>query len=332
MMYFQKKHLNKFQLKSLWSVIFMLFVANINISCEQKELCYAHNHTSMIKVNFDWRNAPEANPSSMLFYLFPTEEASTIKREFIGKDGGISQALAGISYIALGFNSDIKNTTLKVCEEQASIEAISKTSANIDKIGISSSALPRAEESKSQRMSKEADKLWSATSEDNIYIPKEEYDKDITYNITLFPQQRYCTYRIKILNIENTDKISPSVAASLSGLAGGVNLTTGKKLEEDVTIPFSINIKDSSIEGSFLCYGNSINQSETNKLVIYTIMKDGTKWYYVYDVTKQIQDAPDPYNVEIILNNLPVPNKMEGDSGLYPSVNDWNIIEIPLGM
>ena len=114
MMNFQKKYLNRIQLKSFWSIIFMLFVANINISCEQKELCYAHNHTSMIKVNFDWRNAPEANPSSMLFYLFPTEEASTIKREFIGKDGGISQALAGISYIALGFNSDIKNTTLKL--------------------------------------------------------------------------------------------------------------------------------------------------------------------------------------------------------------------------
>lgn len=310
----------------------MLFIVNVNISCEQKELCYAHNHTSTIRVNFDWRNAPEANPSSMLFYLFPTEEASTIKREFIGKDGGFTQALAGISYVALGFNSDIKNTNFRVSEEQASVEAISKTAANIEKIGISSSSLPRAEESKSQRMSKEADKLWSASSEDNIYIPKEEYDKEITYNITLFPQQRYCTYRIKILNIENTDKISPSVAASLSGLAGGVNLTTGEKIEEDVTIPFSINIKDSSIEGTFLCYGNSINKRESNKLVIYTIMKDGTKWYYVYDVTKQIQDAPDPYNVQIILNNLPVPNKMEGDSGLYPSVNDWNIIEIPVGM
>lgn len=319
------------QLNTLFLIVVLLVMANINISCEQKELCYAHNHASTVKVNFNWAYSPEANPKSMLFYLFPMEESSTIKREFIGKDGGTSQALAGIPYVALGFNSDIKNSTLRLSEENASIEAISKDAANIDKIGIPSSSLPRLKEASTQRMAKEADMIWSESSSENIYIPKEDYDKGKTYEITLYPRQRYCTYKIKILNIENADKISPLVAASLSGLAGGVNLATGNKTEEDVTIPFTINITDNRIEGSFLCYGNSIKE-ETNKLIIYTIMKDGTKWYYVYDVTKQIQESPDPYNVEIILNNLPVPNKMEGDSGLNPSVNDWNVIEIPLGM
>ncbi len=57
-----------------------------------------------------------------------------------------------------------------------------------------------------------------------------------------------------------------------------------------------------------------------------TVLKDGTKWCYIYDVTKQIKEAPNPYEVEIVLDKLPVPTKIGGNSGFTPGVSDWNII------
>ena len=53
---------------------------------------------------------------------------------------------------------------------------------------------------------------------------------------------------------------------------------------------------------------------------------------YIYDVTKQIKEAPNPYEVEIVLDKLPVPTKIGGNSGFTPGVSDWNIIEIPIVM
>ena len=33
--------------------------------CNHKDLCFDHTHTLNVKVVFDWRNASDANPSSM---------------------------------------------------------------------------------------------------------------------------------------------------------------------------------------------------------------------------------------------------------------------------
>lgn len=73
-------------------------------------------------------------------------------------------------------------------------------------------------------------------------------------------------------------------------------------------------------------------EDAANYLVIYTVLKDGTKWCYIYDVTRQIKEAPNPYEVEIVLDKLPVPTNIGGNSGFTPGVSDWNIIEIPIVM
>lgn len=99
---------------AMWYLFFLTIGVWLLSSCEQKELCYDHNHASNVKVTFDWEQHPNANPASMCFYLFPREEGErTLKREFIGKNGGIAQALVGVSYTALGFNSDARNTSFR---------------------------------------------------------------------------------------------------------------------------------------------------------------------------------------------------------------------------
>lgn len=291
---------------AMWYLFFLTIGVWLLSSCEQKELCYDHNHASNVKVTFDWEQHPNANPASMCFYLFPREEGErTLKREFIGKNGGIAQALVGVSYTALGFNSDARNTSFRNNIRTNSIEASSKDAGTIDRIGISASLLPRAKGTEGERMSMEADSIYSGASEKDILISLEENDRGDTCKITLSPKRRFCTYRLKIMNIANQQNLSSSIAGSISGLAGGINLSTGEKTEAKVTVPFAVGTtNESTLEGQLRCYGNSPSEDAANYLVIYTMLKDGTKWCYIYDVTKQIKEAPNPYEVEIVLDKL----------------------------
>lgn len=226
---------------AMWYLFFQTIGIWLLSSCEQKDLCYDHNHASNVKVTFNWEQYPNANPASMCFYLFPREEGErTLKREFIGKNGGIAQALVGVSYTALGFNSDARNTSFRYNISTNSIEASSKDAGAIDRIGISASLLPRAKGTEGERMSMEADSIYSSASEKDILISLEENDRGDTCKITLSPKRRFCTYRLKIMNIDNQQNLSSSIAGSISDLAGGINLSTGEKTAAKVTIPFAV--------------------------------------------------------------------------------------------
>lgn len=83
------------------------------------------------------------------------------------------------------------------------------------------------------------------------------------------------------------------------------------------------------LKGNFRCFGKIPDANISNKLVIYAILKDGSKWCYVYDITNQIDAAPDSFKVTVVLDKLPIPNKIENNSGLPPRVSDWNAVDIP---
>lgn len=302
--------------------------------CEQKDLCYDHNHASDIEVRFDWKNDSCANPSSMMTFFFPRKtDERTLKREFIGKDGGMAQVLVGVGYGALAFNSDTRNIQYRTLPESGSIIASLKDAGTIDRIGVAADNLPRAKGSEGERMAMEADSLWSATSKEDILVTLDEHDRGDIHHLTLCPQRRYCVYHIRFLSIENQKYICSSLAGSLSGMAGGVCLSTGKKTEERVTVPFSLKIlDDNSLRGTMRNLGDCLDKEVPNKLVIYTILKDGTKWSCVMDVTDQVRKAPDPYEVDIVIDKLPIPSKIDGNSGFTPGVSDWQVIEIPIKM
>lgn len=44
-----------------------------SFSCEHKDLCYHHPHVAVVKLEFDWKNAPQANPEGMCVFFYPEE-------------------------------------------------------------------------------------------------------------------------------------------------------------------------------------------------------------------------------------------------------------------
>lgn len=324
---------NKDLLKaSTWAILLAEILFWMLCSCEQKDLCYNHDHASNVTVDFDWSKSPEANPSSMLLFLFPRQEGEyLLKKEFIGRQGGNILARVGVDYSALGFNSNVRN--LYIYQNGNEIEAHAKSASVLDRLGLLVSDIPQASGTEYQRVVMEPDSLWSAVSDRDISISLEENDNGEIYNLKLYPEKRFCTYSVKIKNVANVGSLSASVAGSLSGQAGGVSLMDGTRTSEDVIVTFPFQLtKENALEGQFNSFGCSVNSNLPNKLVVYTVLKDDTKWSYVYDVTDQVRNAPDPYHIEIVLDKLPIPNRIENNSGFVPGVNDWTVIEIPVPM
>lgn len=317
------------------STVLSLLLAIAFASCQQKELCYDHNHTPGIEVTFDWSDNPEANPSSMMVYLYPQTPGETvIKREFAGKDGGVTQAKAGINYTILAFDSDAKNTYFKELDDEKAMEVTSMDATTVGPTAIPASEMPRVPGTEDQRWSMPADSIYAATSNNDVRVEKGEDDKGETVKVNLKPERRFFTFHISVLHVDNAASLSSSIAAALTGLAGGINLSTGGKSNEVVTVPFGLTMTaDNTLTGTFQSYGDSPVENTPNYLLFYVVLADGSKWQCLYDVTQQVEAAGDDYDVYITIDSLPVPKSSGGSSGgMNPNVTDWDNINIPVTM
>lgn len=105
-----------------------------------------------------------------------------------------------------------------------------------------------------------------------------------------------------------------------------------------VTIPFDAaagegeNGEKSVVTGALLTFGHSPAVDKAHQLTVYAVLSDGSKWYYTYDVTGQIHSAPDPRNVHIVLDGLPLPKPITNGGGFQPEVEPWQPVEIDIEM
>jgi hypothetical protein len=303
-------------------------------SCEHKELCYVHPHYSHVKVVFDWMNAPDAHPESMVLYLFPTEGGSPEIFEFAGRDGGYIDITPG-SYTAMCLNSTTENLEYNNLRQNTeyyqdcdlyevstgTTELLSRFGSNAYVSKAASAQAPRADGSDDQRIVLEPDSIWSDTDRpiDLSYVAGE------TKVITLYPEQAFCHYTVKILHVDNANYCS-DITAALTGQAGGFYPTARQFTEEVVTIPFEMTLHSASatVDGELRTFGHNPTGGSDNlhTLTVYATMTNGAKYYVNYDVTAQIHSAENPQEVLIVIDNLPLPEAITA-GGFGPIVNEW---------
>ena len=139
------------------------------------------------------------------------------------------------------------------------------------------------------------------------------------------------SYTVEIRNAENL-KYVKGLSGSLSGMACGLLVDRKEPAAEAVTIPFdaSITQEQTGITGGLLAFGPCPQADGVHKLVIYAVLDNGEKWYYTYDVTRQVREAPDPYHVHILLDGLPLPKPIVNGGGFQPGVDGWKEIYIDI--
>ena len=293
-------------------------------SCEHKDLCYDHYHNTKIQVVFDWKNAPDATPETMRLYLFPIDGGRPRTYEFIDYRGGHVNVPAG-RYKALCVNSDTESVLYRNTDSFDGFEAYAPEGV----LNVGGSPAPRAEGTSGERIAGSPDRLYSDRLYDLVIEPSKE-----SQTVTLYPALSVWRYRVTITNVSNLKYISPDgVSGALTGMSGGMLVGRNELTSDPVTVPFGV-VSDgtSTLTADFLVFGQTGPEDPVHKLVIYVIMSDGRRNYYTFDVTWQVDGAPDPRDVHIMLDGLPLPKPIVNGGGFHPTVDEWQNVEVDVPM
>lgn len=307
-------------LRQIVGVFALLLLA----ACEHKELCYDHSHTVEVQVVFDWKKAPDASPETMRLYLFPMAGGKPLTYEFPNAHGGRVSVPMG-RYKALCVNSDTEKILYRNIDSYETFEAYATEGPSES----TSSFIPHRQVNADESLVKSPDRLYS----DRLDEVTVEYAK-ANQTITLYPELSVCRYRVEIRNVANLKYIAPdNVSGTLSGMSGSLWVGRNELTPEPVAISFDMHSDGSSVlTAEFLTFGQLGTSSPAHQLVVYVVMADGNKMYYTFDVSKQVDEAADPRDVYILLDNLPLPKPIVNGGGFHPTVDEWQPVHIELPM
>lgn len=298
-------------------------------SCEHKELCYDHSHMVELDVRFDWSAAPDANPESMSVYFIPVSGGNPLRYEFTGLSGGNITLEAG-DYHVICFNSDTRNI---ICRNTNSLHTFEITTSETSllqsfaMLGIRSEQAPRKEGSENMRVVANPDKVWSAVCTD-LHLAKDSHN-----DISLVPEKIVDEAEIEVRDVDNIDRIK-AASASIYDMGGGYLPGIKTPTDERVILPFDLTVdkSDNKLVGTMRTFGHCPETTGSHVLYIYVVMKDGSQWYYTYDITEQMHASDDgsgEWNLSI--EGLPLPEP-DSSGGLQPTVTEWSNINIEIKM
>ena len=299
-------------------------VAGTLSSCEHKEFCEPSPSVSRVRVVFDWREAPGASVTGMSLYLFPSSGGEALRYDFDNALGGTVEIPPG-SYRALFLNNNTETVLLRGTESYEAFEAYTRQAHLLEPLGLQLS--PAEANPSGEEVALPADPLW-AGRDGAVEVPPatggggEAYD----HRLTFFPKRETPRYRVEVVNAKNLKYVS-ALSFSLSGLSGSLTAATGARSPLRTTVPFEgrTDAEDGTATGSFHAFGLPASGNRLRTLVIYVILTDGSRQFYTFDVSRQVNEAPDPMEVRILIDGLTLPQPIvePGGGGFQPSVDDW---------
>lgn len=289
-------------------------------SCNHKEFCYDHRFT--VRIVFDWRNAPDANPASMNAHHYEFTGAIGPQRfSFGGRDGGYITTTPA-SYSGICFNDDISRwASVRNTRDIETYEIMTADATRLASLGLNTMHLPRVRESEDERMASTPEMLW-CNSLEGIEIIDRHGDQVITY----YPEEAVCYYTVTVLDIEGFEYLNGrNVDATLSGMAEGFRPWKHLPAPTKVTHPFvlSSTATPNALFSDFLTFGVPTGSDHKHFVTLYTVYENGEGEYHAYDVTDQVRQAPDPRHVDIVIRGLTIPKPIGGGGDLDVDVDDW---------
>ena len=306
----------------------ILLIALLTLSCTHKDLCYDHSHVVDVNVRFVWEKAPMATPASMSVYLYPEGSARPLRFEFTDYNGGKIRLQVG-RYRAICLNSDTRNISVENANNFDSFYITTKNAtamSGLTSYGVMANEIPKAKNTENERVTLSPEMTWSDCIGDINVTTQDQ-------TITFVPERRTANYTVEIKNVQNLKWVN-GLSGTISSMSGGYHPGIFSLSEECVTIPFEaiMHREESMITGAFSSFGHCPTIQQKHHLIIYGILADNSRWYYDFDVTDQVHNSPDPYEIHIVLEDLPFPKPVVNGGGFKPDVDEWNSVDIVIPM
>ena len=329
-------------MKRLISFATLLFLILLS-SCTHKELCTLHPHGTTVRLEFNWENAPEANPEGMCAFFYPISGGEPRRYDFKGMTGGKISIKVG-QYMVMCYNNDTEGVLFRSKNDFCCHEAYTREGNIFESIYGNGYAPPQKRDAETERVVICPDMMWGSTATEveitesgisyTCSTTKGETERmaNNEHVITLYPNELTCIYTYEIRNVTNL-KHATQMCATISGMAGGINISTQDLHTESITLPLESSFdRVSTISGRFITFGHHEDNDDPHRMELYVWMDDGQKLLFGTDsdrfnVTDQVHNAPNKRRVHIIIDGLDLPQPIENGHGFKPTVDDWEVVE-----
>lgn len=293
------------------AAIYAIMIAAVFMpGCEHNELCYDHTHVTELNVEFDWSQAPDADPSTMVVHFFRPDGSLYRRVEFTQRTGGKVRLEAG-EYRILFHNGNME--TVYELGNSHSDYALSGVSRSIlEPMGREGDA-PRPPESADQLIFSAPDQVWAGSHSAIEILPGVAGQ-----TVKLTPVEATMEYTVEITGVENLrDDID--VSAAITGMSPLYRLAEGCHGGEAATLPISVErVGDNTLVAHFRTFGHCPQTELAHTFSVYT----SNKFFVNYDITEKMHNAPDPRHVVIEIHGLRLP-----DASMGTEISGWENVE-----
>ena len=303
----------------------IIAAAMVCASC-QKDLCNDHVHSTEIDVRFDWSLTKPDGTSSMYMVLMPISGESMTRQEqtFGDTDGGTMVAARGRYHaIALNRNGSLNEIHLDTYEgAYATTSATDVVSTKTFHGGIKGAPLPAGSTSSDVRS--QPSPLYADTC--SVFAVDNAHREHV-----MQPKRLVDTIDVRVEGVENLEYVI-GMSAAISGMNSAVSLSRLEPMDGLCTVPMELEATGAtSIGGRVLTFGHCHgSQQKQHVLTIYTMLVDGSKYYFNYDVSGKMH-LTDSAHIVIDIPKLPVPLPTHS-GGFQPEMGDWEEVEIDVAM
>ncbi|MDE7346596.1 MAG: DUF5119 domain-containing protein [Muribaculaceae bacterium] len=285
-----------------------------------------------VEVIFDWSKSPAKEAQTMILYLY-SDEHEMMDYRFNNPDGGLIRTYGGLHTAVCHSNDDPYGHHLRNHHSHDDIEIYTDETAVLVGQNISTRSIPRAKGTEEEPLRNTPSMIYG-TQDRDIFLKVSA----LPQRIELSPEELICRYSVEFADVENLKSADLRIDATISSLAGGFYPGKMTPTSEAVSHTFTLtaDLERGSLNSEFYTFGLPYGEEMPHKLCLYIALKNRTGSFYTFDVSDQVNKAPDPRNVSIKIYGLKLPEipddplPPQGEGGVSIEVDSWDTYHFDL--
>lgn len=285
-----------------------------------------------VEVVFDWSKTPEKEAKTMVLYLY-SDEREMMDYRFNNPDGGMIRTYGGQHTAVCHSNDDPYGHHLRNHHSHDEIELFTDDTAVLVGQGISTRGIPRAKGTEDEPLRNTPSMIYGTQNRDiDLKVSA------LPQRLELYPEELICRYSVEFIDVENLKSADVRIDATISSLAGGFYPGRMAPNSEAVSHAFTLtaDVERNTLSSEFYTFGIPEGEERNHKLCLYIALKNKTGGFYTFDVTDQVNKAPDTRNVSIKVYGLKLPDipddplPPQGEGGVSIELDSWDTYHFDL--
>ena len=307
-------------------ILLLFFVSTFLQSCIYEYPNCPDDPWKHLKVQFDTSLCPDASPEGMAVLFYPSDGSEPWRFDLRGIGGG-TVSLPEDTYKIIAYNNDTYRTLLTATESFMQCSFTTPIAGVFDGVeSLTRTPIPGIPPEGEEDVRKMPQMMWCGVV-DGV-------DTSVDSILSIPLRQSVAKISVNISGVTDLDNVS-RLAAVITGMSDSYLCSALTPSGSPTAIPFSINRSSANsdmLSGQLLSFGKGILTPDSY-LLLYVWLSDGHNYYFRFNVTDSIRNAPDPLDIHLHLGPIVIPplsGSGTGSGGMDVGVDGWDFIIIDM--